>query len=62
MEQTALLTITAFPFRLIEHFMKREVVEFVTMGEMADESKSKNPPVPGALMPVWANAMLHKRA
>jgi hypothetical protein len=37
--------------RLIEHFLKHEGVEFVTMAEMADEFKRKQAPAPDALMP-----------
>lgn len=44
--------------RLIEHFLKHEGVEFVTMEEMADEFKSKNPAPEGALMPAEAGLKL----
>lgn len=46
--------------RLIEHFKKHEGVEFVTMEQICDEFKNKNPPPPGALMPAKAGAMLEK--
>jgi hypothetical protein len=44
--------------RLIEHFKKHEGVEFVTMEEMADEFRKKNPPPEGALMPAEAGLKL----
>ncbi|KAI4698446.1 hypothetical protein J4E90_008083 [Alternaria incomplexa] len=44
--------------RLIEHFKKHEGVEFVTMEEMADEFRKKNPPPKGALMPSEAGLKL----
>ncbi len=37
--------------RLIEHINKHEGVEWVTMGAMVDDFKSKNPPVDGAMLP-----------
>ena len=37
--------------RLIEHINKHEGVEWVTMGEMVDDFKSKNKPVDGAMLP-----------
>lgn len=40
--------------RLIEYFMKHDGVEFVTMEEMADEFRRKNPAPQGALMPAEA--------
>lgn len=46
--------------RLIEHFKKHEGVEFVTMAEMSDEFKKKNPPPQGAMMPAEPGAMLKK--
>ncbi|KJZ74622.1 hypothetical protein HIM_05972 [Hirsutella minnesotensis 3608] len=44
--------------RLIEHFSRHEGVEFVTMGQVADEFRSKNPPPEGALMPAAPGAAL----
>ena len=44
--------------RLIEHFKKHEGVEFVTMEEMADKFRKKNPPPEGALMPSEAGLKL----
>lgn len=46
--------------RLIEHFKKHDGVEFVTMEQLSDEFKKKNPVPPGALMPAPAGAMLQK--
>lgn len=46
--------------RLIEHFKKHDGVEFVTMEQLSDEFKKKNPVPPGALMPAPAGAMLRK--
>ncbi|KAL3466693.1 hypothetical protein BJX64DRAFT_274375 [Aspergillus heterothallicus] len=44
--------------RLIEHFKKHGGVEFVTMAQVCDEFKSKNPAPSGALMPSPVGAML----
>lgn len=46
--------------RLIEHMKSHEGVEFVTMGEICDEFKSKNAAPKGALMPAAPGAMLKK--
>jgi hypothetical protein len=45
---------------LIEHFLKHEGVEFVTMEQMADEFKKKMPPSNGALMPAEAGLKLRE--
>ena len=47
--------------RIIEHINKHEGVEWVTMGQMCDEFKSKNKPPPGALMPAPAGEILKKQ-
>jgi hypothetical protein len=44
--------------RLIEHFMKHEGVEFVTMGYISDDFKRRNSPMPGAAMPAPVGAIL----
>jgi hypothetical protein len=44
--------------RLIEHFKKHDGVEFVTMAQVCDEFKQKNPSPPNALMPAPVGAML----
>ncbi|KAF2626724.1 polysaccharide deacetylase family protein [Macroventuria anomochaeta] len=47
--------------RLVEHFMKHEGVEFVTMEEIADEFKKKKVPPEGALMPAEAGLKLKEK-
>ncbi len=47
--------------RLIEHINKHEGVEWVTMGEMADDFKSKNKPAEGAMMPAPPGEILKKQ-
>jgi hypothetical protein len=44
--------------RLIEHFKKHDGVEFVTMAQVCDEFKQKNPSPTNALMPAPVGAML----
>ncbi|KAK9386499.1 hypothetical protein V1515DRAFT_622459 [Lipomyces mesembrius] len=47
--------------RIIEFINSHDGVEWVTMGEMADDFKSKNTPSPGALMPAPAGAILKEQ-
>lgn len=47
-------------YRLIEHFKKHDGVEFVTMGEMSDDFKSRTKPTEGALMPAKPGLMFEK--
>jgi hypothetical protein len=46
--------------RLIEHINKHEGVEWVTMGQIVDEFKSKNKAAEGALMPAARGAILNE--
>jgi peptidoglycan/xylan/chitin deacetylase (PgdA/CDA1 family) len=46
--------------RLIEYINKHEGVEWVTMGQMADDFRSKNKPAEGALMPAPPGQILKK--
>ncbi|KAL7952527.1 carbohydrate esterase family 4 protein [Trichoderma compactum] len=45
---------------LIEHFMKHEGVEFVTMGYISDDFKKRNCPMAGAVMPAPAGSVLRE--
>lgn len=47
--------------RLIEHINKHEGVEWVTMGDMVDDFKSKNKPADGAMMPAPPGEILKKQ-
>ena len=47
--------------RLIEHINKHEGVEWVTMGQMVDDFKSKNKPANGALMPAAPGEILKEK-
>lgn len=44
--------------RLIEYFKKHDGVEFVTMEEMVEEFKKKNPPPEGAVLPAAPGSIL----
>ncbi|KAJ0131680.1 hypothetical protein HZ326_25222 [Fusarium oxysporum f. sp. albedinis] len=46
--------------RIIEHINKHEGVEWVTMAEMSDYFKSKNPAPEGALMPASHDEVMEK--
>lgn len=46
--------------RLIEYFKKHEGVEFVTMGEICDDFKSKNAPAHGAVLPAEPGSVLKR--
>ncbi|WYZ38393.1 hypothetical protein EsH8_III_000307 [Colletotrichum jinshuiense] len=46
--------------RIIEHINKHEGVEWVTMAEMSDHFKSKNPAPQGALMPASREEVMKK--
>lgn len=46
--------------RIIEHINKHEGVEWVTMAEMSDHFKSKNPVPEGALMPASQEEVMKK--
>nr|RBR00859.1 hypothetical protein FVER53263_21109 [Fusarium verticillioides] len=46
--------------RIIEHINKHEGIEWVTMGEMSDYFKSKNPAPEGALMPASHEEVMKK--
>lgn len=48
-------------YRLIEHFKKHEGVEFVTMEQIADDFKKKNPFPEGALLPAEAGLKLKEQ-
>ncbi|KKY19719.1 putative arp2 3 complex subunit arc16 [Phaeomoniella chlamydospora] len=47
--------------RIIEHINKHEGVEWVTMGEMADDFRKRNPVPEGALMPAAPGSILNKK-
>jgi len=46
--------------KIIQHINSHEGVEWVTMGQMSDEFKSKNKPPAGARMPAEAGSILRK--
>lgn len=48
-------------YRLIEHFKKHDGVEFVTMEQMSNEFKERNPPPQGCLMPSAPGEILEKQ-
>ncbi|KAM0276785.1 hypothetical protein ACHAQH_006374 [Verticillium albo-atrum] len=48
--------------RLIEHIKKHEGVEFVTMEQICDDFKSKNPVPDGVILPAAPGAILQKSA
>ena len=48
--------------RLIEHINKHQGVEWVTMGAICDDFKSKNKPAEGAMMPAKPGAILEKQS
>jgi hypothetical protein len=46
--------------RIIEHINKHEGVEWVTMGEMSDYFKSKNPVPQGGKLPLSSDAVMRR--